>query len=131
MERERQVKKIMQQGAMTAIIIAVLAVAALFLDELFRPSEILKSFGIGLMVVLPISLIAMTYRGYQNMDEYGKTMTLKAVAVAFMVVMALSMVYFPLQVALKWPALPLWIIWVVGSSTYGFALALQSRTEKE
>lgn len=131
MERDRRVKQIMQQGVRTAMVIAGLAMAALLLAEQFQSSGLLRGFGIALMVVLPISLILMTYRGYQTMDEYGRTMTLKAIAVGFMVVMGLSMIYFPLEAAFKWPPLPMWVIWVVGSSTYGFALAWQSRTEKE
>ncbi|GEM44996.1 hypothetical protein [Deinococcus cellulosilyticus] len=131
MERDKRIKETMQKGARAAIVIAVLAMAALFLAEHLQSSSILKGFGIGLMVVLPVSLILMTYRGYQSMDEYGKTMTLKAVAVGFMVVMGLSMIYFPLEAAFKLPPLPLWVIWVVGSTSYGIAMGVQSRTGAE
>ncbi|GGJ19293.1 hypothetical protein [Deinococcus roseus] len=131
MERDSRIRKTMFRGAITAIVIAVLGSLILIFAPDSPSPAYLRGMGTGLMVVLPISLIVMAYRGYQVMDEFGRVMTLKAVAVGFMVVMGLSMVYFPLQMALRWPGLPLWVIWTVGSAAYGLAMAFQSRTERE
>ncbi|WP_034334953.1 hypothetical protein [Deinococcus misasensis] len=127
MNREKRILNTMKNGVTAAIIIGILAIAALLLAPHLKSSDLLTGVGTGLLVMLPVSLILMTLRGYRKMDEFGQLITLKACSVALMVVMGLCMVYFPLQMVLHLPALPLWIIWVVGSVTYGIAMAVLSR----
>jgi len=77
-----------------------------------------------LLTGLPCGLLILAYRGYRTLDEYGKLNLLRASTVAFASVMLTAMTYYPLEQALKLPAMPLWILWVVGWSVWSLTFAV-------
>jgi hypothetical protein len=85
-------------------------------------SEYLRGVSVGMLMTLPWAAVLMIWRAYGQLDEFGRQRQTQAAAVAFVVVMLLAMTYFPLQVAASWPALPLWVLWVVGVTTWGAVL---------
>lgn len=126
-KREQRVSRAMTKGLVGVLLITGLGLGVGVYARA-SGSDFWSGAQSGLMMVLPWAVFAMLYRGYRNMDEYGKISFLRASTVAFASVMLFVMSYFPLEQALKWPPLPLWILWVLGWAVYGLTTAVLSRS---
>ncbi len=125
--REQRVARAMNRGLVGVVSLAVLGLITGFIARA-NGNDFLSGFQTALMTLLPWAVVLMVWRGYKQMDEYGKHNLLRASSVSFVVVMLLSQTYFPLEQALKLPAMPLWILWVVGWTVWGMSLAVQNRS---
>ena len=125
--REQRVARAMNRGLVGVLSLALLGLITGYVARA-NGNTILSGFQTGLMTLLPWAVLLMVWRGYKQMDEYGKHNLLRASSVSFVVVMLLSQTYFPLEQALKLPAMPLWILWVVGWTVWSISLAVQNRS---
>jgi len=121
--RERRVARVLFRAVVSVLTIGTLALGSGYLGHL-RGSDFWTGFSFGLLTGLPCGLLILAYRGYRTLDEYGKLNLLRASTVAFASVMLTAMTYYPLEQALKLPAMPLWILWVVGWSVWSLTFAV-------
>ncbi len=125
-KREQRVSRAMFKGLVGVLLISGLGVATGFYARA-NGSDFLSGVQSGLMTVLPWAIVAMLYRGYRQMDELGKLSFLRASSVGFASVMLCAMTYFPLEQALKWSPMPLWVLWIVGCAVFGVVMVAQTR----
>ena len=127
MTRERRVSRAMMGGLIGVVLISVLGFV---IGRLSGQSDFLHGVSTGILTVLPWAIVLMVWRGYRQMDELGQRRTLLASAAGFVAVMLLAGTYFPLQQALKWPALPGFTYWLVGWAVWGVMTAAMSLADK-
>ncbi|GGJ19275.1 hypothetical protein [Deinococcus roseus] len=132
MNREERVRKVLQIMLRSGIIIAALTVLISMLMDRTGPQTgthgFLHGVTVGIRTAFPFMLFFWAYRVYLTNDEYGRIRLLKAAALAFVVVMLVTMAWYPLQQAGKLPMLPVWTGWALGTLTFIVSMGVQSRT---
>ncbi len=133
MTREHRVSRAMVGGVIGVVLISALGLTVGLLAGRVNGGDgtsLLGGVSTGLITVLPWAIVLMVWRGYRQMDELGQRRTQLASAVAFVAVMLLAGTSYPLQQALKWPALPGFAYWLAGWAVFGVVTVTMAVADK-
>ncbi len=127
--REQKIRTAMLGGLAGSLLIAALGLISSVLARR-TGSSFMHGFTSGLLLVLPLALAVMFWRGYLQMDEYGRRLHQRAGSAAFLLTMLATACTYALQAALGFQV-PLWAVYVFGMLSWGVATAVIATRERD
>ena len=122
--RDRRISRAMLGGLVGVGLLGLVTLLAGVLANRF-PSDFTRGFRLGLGVTFPLSVLAMVWAGYRQMDEYGRSLHARAGGAGFMAAMLASAIGSVVE-AQGYGRLPLWGVYVLGMLTYSLATGVLS-----